>query len=134
MTALDRLTAYLCQQPGTENLDAHHADFARQILDQHARELAEQPQTVIGLADRLRETATALANRADIAATDDPLTLLRCLHATVEALALIAPDALVAADITEAPDNSEGIANIPALVALGLKGATNALWDACNAA
>lgn len=53
MTALDRLTAYLCQQPGTEHMDAHHADMARQILVQHARELAEQPQTAIGLADRL---------------------------------------------------------------------------------
>lgn len=42
MTALERLTAFLCSTPDTEKLDAYHAVVARQILDQHAHELAEE--------------------------------------------------------------------------------------------
>ena len=141
MNAEERLIAYLCQNPGTEHMDTHHAEVARQILAQHSKELAEASpwpwdtadMGVIPLADLLRATSTALADRTDIAATDDPLTLLRCLHATVQALTEITPGALAAADITNAPGTTDGIANIPGLVALGLKGATSALWDAYNA-
>jgi hypothetical protein len=136
MNALDRLTAYLCQRPGTGHMDAHHADVARQILTQHARELAAAgagESGVISLADRLREAATALAARSDIAETDDPLTLLRCLHATVEALREIAPAALAAADLDgKTVYMGAGVADIPGRVAVGLGSATNALWDAYN--
>lgn len=193
MNAEDRLTAYLCQQPDTEHMDAHHADMARQILAQHAKELGREgdasywrqrfeneanvrwddgcppggmvcatcgepvesepcaehnPKTilaaqtattelrVISLADQLRATATALAdlNPAVIAATDDPLTLLRCLHSTVEALSSVTPSALAAADLDgKAPYTGSGVADIPGRVAVGLGSATNALWDAYNA-
>lgn len=143
MNALERLTAHLCSHPGGESLDAHHAETARQILDQHAQELAARQSKllfgrtegleVIQLADQLRETATALAAREDVAATDDPVTLLRCLHATVEALREIAPAALTAADLDgKTVYTGAGVADIPGRVALGLSGATNALWDAYN--
>lgn len=42
MNALERLTAFLCARPGTENMDEWHADWAKALLDQHAHELADQ--------------------------------------------------------------------------------------------
>jgi hypothetical protein len=135
VNALERLTAYLCQQPGTGHMDAHHADFARQVLGQHAQELAAAAgeSGVIPLADRLRETATTLAARSDVATTDDPLTLMRCLHSTLEALAGIAPAALAAADLDgKTSYTGAGVAGIPGRLNVGLASATNALWDAYN--
>lgn len=143
MNALERLTADLCSHTGTEAMDERHAEFAREILAQHAQEIAAgqskcrfgrtEGLEVVQLADQLRETATALAAREDIAATDDPLTLLRCLHETVGALREIAPAALAAADLTgKTPYTGAGVADIPGRVAVGLGGATNALWDAYN--
>lgn len=42
MSALERLTAFLCARPGTEDMDEWHADWAARLLSQHAHELAEQ--------------------------------------------------------------------------------------------
>lgn len=42
MDALERLTAYLCNQVGSRSLDSYHEGYAKRILDQHAHELAEK--------------------------------------------------------------------------------------------
>lgn len=42
MDALERLTAFLRAQPGTEGMDAWHAEWAEALLRQHAHELAEK--------------------------------------------------------------------------------------------
>lgn len=42
MSALERLTAYLCSRPGTEDMDAWRAEWAEGILRMHAHELAER--------------------------------------------------------------------------------------------
>lgn len=42
MSALERLTAYLCSNPGSEHMDEEYAAFAARLLDQHAHELAEK--------------------------------------------------------------------------------------------
>lgn len=198
MNALERLTAALCSRPGTENMDRHHADLARQILDQHAKELGRErdasywrqrfeteanvrwddgcppggmvcatcgepvesepcpehnPKAIVAaghkllfgriegfgvvqLADMLREDATALValGEDEVASTDDPLTLMRCLHATVGALSEIAPAALTAArlnpEATAAEDAS--VAAIHDHVTQGLARAHNALRDATD--
>lgn len=51
MDALERLTAYLCSNPGNEHMDEQYAVFAARLLRQHAHELAEKirselPETV----------------------------------------------------------------------------------------
>lgn len=144
MNAEERLIADLCSHTGTEAMDEHHAEFARQILDQHAQELAARQSKcrfgrtegleVIQLADMLRETATALAAREDIAATDDPLTLLCCLHETVGALFEIAPAVITAARLNPEATTGEdaGVAEIHHNVTQGLARAYNALRDATN--
>ena len=146
MTAEQRLIAYLCQRAGTEHMDAHHASMARQILAQHAGEIAASRRNspsgrtegldAIQLADMLRDASTALArlDRKEIENTDDPLTLMRCLYETVEALAEIAPHALTAArlDPQAAAPSGTGVADIPGRVTVGLGSASAALWDAYN--
>lgn len=146
MNALERLTAYLCQQPGSENLDTHHAEFAKSLLDQHAEEIAARHSVirfgrteglgVTQLADMLREDATALAalGEEEIAATDDPLTLLRCLHAAVGALFEIAGPALAAARLNQEATTGEGpdVAAIHDNITKGLTQAHNALRDATD--
>lgn len=42
MSALERLTAYLCSQVGSDRMDGYHEGYAKTILDQHAEELAEK--------------------------------------------------------------------------------------------
>lgn len=144
MTALERLTDYLCSQPGNGNTDAQNAYMARQILDQHKRELGVGSSVRFGrtegleavqLADMLREDATALAALGDqVAATDDPLTLIRCLHATVGALFEVAPAALTAARLNPeaAKGESESVAAIYGSVTQSLARAYNALRDATD--
>lgn len=147
MNAEERLTAYLCQQPGTQRMDQHHADMARAILNQHAEEIAAKGSSVpfgrteglgvIQLADMLHEDATALnALGAEwIAGTDDPLTLIRCLHATIGALVAIAPAALTAARLNpESITTGEGpeVADIYGHITQGLARAHNALRDATD--
>ena len=52
MSARDRLTAYLCQHPGTERMDTHHAEFARTVLGEHRAEvLAEAAAELDRIAD-----------------------------------------------------------------------------------
>jgi hypothetical protein len=147
MNAQQRLTAYLCSRPGSENMDAYHADFARQILDQHAKEIAARQSSVrfgrteglevTQLGDLLREDATALAvlDADRIAATDDPLTLIRCLHETVAALTEITPAALTAARLNpDAITSEEGpdVADIYGNITQGLARAHDALRDATD--
>jgi hypothetical protein len=144
VNAEERLTAYLCSRPGSEALDEHHAEFARQILDQHAQEIVARQSKlrfgltegleVVQLADQLREAATTLAAREDIATTDDPLTLVRCIHETVGALFEIAPAVLTAARLNPEAVTTEdaGVAAIHHNVTQGLARAYNALRDATN--
>jgi hypothetical protein len=42
MSALERLTAYLCSNPRNERMDEEYAAFAVRLLNQHAHELAEK--------------------------------------------------------------------------------------------
>lgn len=42
MSAEERLTAYLCSNPGNEHMDGEYAAFAARLLRQHAHELAEK--------------------------------------------------------------------------------------------
>lgn len=146
MNAQQRLTAYLRSRPGTENMDQYHADYARQILDQHAQEIAARQSSIhfgrtegldaVQLADMLREDATALnaLGEDQVAATDDPLTLIRCLHETVGALWEIAPAVLAAARLNPGAtkDESPEVASIHRNVTEGLARAYNALRDATD--
>lgn len=140
MNAEERLSAYLCSRPGTERMDQHHADFARDILNQHAKELADARSSIpFGrtegltpdqLADMLRDDAIALAASIENAATvDDPLTLVRCLHATVEALTAIAPAAF---DAAWAGSDNNATHDIRCHVRDGLTLAQEGLWAAAN--
>lgn len=48
MDALERLTAYLCSNPGSEAMDEEYAAFAARLLRQHAHELAEKQREYAG--------------------------------------------------------------------------------------
>lgn len=65
MSALERLTAYLCSGPGTEAMDAWHAEWAEGILRMHAHELAEEIRDVASKT-RMAADRPALRHAADL--------------------------------------------------------------------
>jgi len=66
MDALERLTAYLCNQVGSEDLDRYHEGYAKRILDQHAHELAEKIRDAGSTRNAVRKYQRGMGRAADL--------------------------------------------------------------------
>jgi hypothetical protein len=83
----------------------------------------------VSLTDQLRAAAEGFRD-AEIASTDDPLTIVKNLHATLEALRDAWPAVAKAASF-EDPSGDEAT-EFTDDISRGLNLATSGLWDASN--